>query len=192
MLTCLGSVLINICVSSIDGELYGHPAQDSVQEGYDYGLCNSLSYLIRRSFYQGELNNYAKGCVVIQQRRKGTQDIIKMLLQFCTEDNSSPEGHLSISKTFVGCWNNASLVGIGQVSQKSLQYPGYLIPKNCPAPVFMVCVNLWWMTMEGEGECNIFFSCQLGRIWNHLGKNSRQVIGLASSLSVRDLPSQVN
>lgn len=26
MLTCLGSVLINICVSSMDGKLYGHPA----------------------------------------------------------------------------------------------------------------------------------------------------------------------
>lgn len=163
MLTCLGSVLINICVSSMDGKLYGHPAQDSIQEGHDQGLCNSLSYLIRCSLYQGELNNYAKRCVVIQQRRKDTQDIIKMLLQFCTGDDSAPGEHLSLFKTFVGCWNNASLVGIGQVSQKTLQYPGYPIPKNCPALVIMVCATLWWMTWKERENVTSFSVVNLER-----------------------------
>lgn len=29
-----------------------------------WGLCNSLNYLIKPSFYQEELNDYARGCMI--------------------------------------------------------------------------------------------------------------------------------
>lgn len=104
-------------------------------------MCNSLSYLIKHSFYEEELNDYAKGWSYGHGERTPnitTECCSGFVLGIIPPPRDiccCPRNLLAVTIWKQCQWG---LVGIGQGSQKSPQYIGHLMPKSCPAPVFMV------------------------------------------------------